>query len=371
MNIKPFKLERYFAIHEFTAPYLMSCSDCEALTVPELLEMADEEMQAIWANLKLTYTDAMGHPLLRREIVKLHDRIDEDHALVVVPEEGIYIAMQTLLDAGDHVVCTYPSYQSLYQVGESLGCEMSYWKPTYDGSWSFDIEELKRLVREDTKLIVMNFPHNPTGATITKDELDAIIKLARDCGAYIFSDEMYRFLEYEDKDRFPSLCDLYEKGVSLFGMSKSFALPGLRIGWLTTQDTEIMNRLKTYKDYTTICSSGPSEILAIMGLRAKDKILRRNKELIKKNIEELRRFFGEYPDLFSWQPPIAGPIGFGEWTGNMSIQELCHELIDQKGLMLLGAHHFDFDGPYFRVGFARENLPEVLEVLRTFLNKNT
>ncbi len=369
MDIKPFKLERYFALHEFSAPFLMSCSDCEALTTEEVLGMADEKMQAMWKDLKLSYTDSKGHPMLRQEIAGLYETVGEEEILVTVPEEGIYIAMRTLLEAGDHVIVSYPAYQSLYEIAGTIGCQISYWKPEAGERWSFDIRELKKLIQDKTKLIVINFPHNPTGATLSKDEIEAIVSMAKEVGAYVFSDEMYRLLEYEEGYRLPAIADLYVKGISLSGMSKTFALPGLRVGWLATRDREVMKKFQVYKDYTTICGSGPSEILAIIALRAKDLIIKRNLGIIENNLRTIEGFLEKHKKLFSWQPPIAGPIGFGKYLGDEGVDSLCQQLIDEKGIMLLGAHHFDYQGNYFRLGFARKNLPEILDVLDQWLEE--
>ncbi len=368
MDMKAFKLERYFALHEFSAPYLMSCSDCEALTTEELLEMADEEMMDMWKYLKLSYTDSKGHPLLRREITNLYQTINEDQILVTVPEEGIYIAMRTLLEPGDHMIVSYPAYQSLYEIGASIGCDISYWKPEYDGHWNFDTKDLKDMVKDNTKLIVINFPHNPTGASLEKKDLEAVVEVAKEVGAYVFSDEMYRLLEHDVKNRLPALADIYDKGISLSGMSKTFALPGLRIGWLATRDDQVMDQFQVYKDYTTICSSGPSEILAIIGLRAKEHIIKRNLDIMRTNLQAIDRFMEKHKEVFSWKAPLAGPIGFGEYLGANGIQDFCQKLIEDKGVMLLGAEHYDYGGDFFRLGFARKNLPEVLDVVDSFLS---
>ncbi len=370
-RLRPFKLERYFSEYEFSAPYLLCCSDCEALGLGALLGMADDETAGMWNNLKLGYTESLGHPLLRHEVSKLYKTIDSRNVLVLTPEEGIFIAMNNLLDRGDHVITAFPAYQSLYEIADSLSCEISRWTPVYDGTWSFDINELENLIRDNTRLIVINFPHNPTGATISEEELKRIVKIARERDIMIFSDEMYRYLEYRKEERISSACDLYENAVSLFGMSKSFSLAGLRIGWLTTRNTALFNKFALYKDYTTICSSGPSEILAIMALRAKEEIIGRNIDLIASNLKILDDFFLEYKELFEWKKPGAGPIGFPLLKGSIGIDEFCRDLITGKGVMLLPASQYGFAGNYFRIGFARSNIKESLDKLGEYLDDKT
>jgi aspartate/methionine/tyrosine aminotransferase len=367
MSIKPFALERYFAKYEFSAPYLLSCSDCEALTLRELLEMADSQTLEMWNNLKLSYTESSGHPVLRKEISKLYKTITADEALVVVPEEGILIAMNNILKKGDHVITTFPGYQSLYEIAESLDCKVSKWTPKREEEFIFDINDLKAIITNNTKLIVINFPHNPTGAMLKENEFREIMNIAEQNNIIVFSDEMYRFLEHDSSDRLPSACDLYENAISLFGMSKSFALPGLRIGWLTTKNRYLMEKFSLYKDYTSICNSAPSEILAIIGLSSKDKILHRNLDIIKNNLTLLDDFFNKYSDIFEWRKPKAGPIAFPKLKMDIPIEDFCLDLVNKKGVMLLPSDVYNYKYNNFRIGFARKNMSEALNKLKDYL----
>ena len=364
MQIKPFLLERFFAKYEFSAPYLLSCSDCEALTLKELLSMADDNSLGYWNKLKLNYTESQGHPVLREEISKLYNTITPDNILTIVPEEGILIAMNSILEKNDHVITTFPGYQSLYEIANSLDCEVSKWMPKYENGFSFDIADFKNQLRENTKLIVINFPHNPTGALIDEDVLKEILTIAKQRNIIVFSDEMYRFLEYDPSNRLPSACDLYENAVSLFGMSKSFALPGLRIGWLTTKNKKLLDKFKVYRDYTTICSSATSEILALIGLRSKETILERNLNLIKNNLNLLDLFFEEFKHLFEWTKPKAGPIAFPKLKIKMPVEEFCYKLVEENGVMLLPSAVYEYESNNFRIGFARKNMNEALEKLK-------
>ncbi len=244
MQIDDFKLERYFAAHEFRVRHLLSASDCEALALEEVLKLADDETLALWHDLKLSYTESQGHPLLRSEVAGLHRAIGPEDVLIAAPEELIFIAMNALLRPGDHVIATYPGYQSLYAIAEALGCAVTRWPlAVRDGRWRLDLDGLADQIRPETRLLVVNFPHNPTGYLPDRSELDAIIELARRHGLHVFSDEMYRLLEYDAATRLPPVADLYERGISLSGLSKSFALPGLRIGWLAMRDAESVGAL--------------------------------------------------------------------------------------------------------------------------------
>lgn len=366
MNIKPFELERYFAKHEFSAPYLLSSSDCEPYTLKELLSMADAETSQLWEKLWLGYTDSQGHPLLRAEITKLYDNIKPDNVIVLTPEEGVFIAMNVLLETGDHVIVTNPGYQSLYEIASSTGCEVTKWKPDPQ-TWEFDVEFIRQNIKPTTKLIVINFPHNPTGSLLTEAQLNELIDIARANDTLIFSDEMYRLLEYKDKDRLPSVADIYNKAISLSGVSKSFALAGLRIGWLTSQNNELLEKIKVFKDYTTICSSAPSEVLALIALRNGSKIVKRNLAIIKNSLEVFNQFVSRHPELIRWTPPKAASIGFPELLKG-DVTKFCEDTVHQAGVMVLPASVYDFKGNNFRVGLGRQDFPQALGKLEAYIN---
>lgn len=367
MKIPPFKLERYLAQHEFSAPFLMCCSDCEPLSLKELLTLTDKESLSLWDNLGLGYTESRGHPLLLKEIAGLYKDITPENIVVLCPEEGIFIVMNVLLEPGDHVIVTFPGYQSLYEIAGSLGCSVTKWEPQESNQWSFDTKFLESAIRENTKLIVVNFPHNPTGSLPGQDSFAKIVKIAKDNNIILFSDEMYRFLEYEESDRLPAAPEVYENGCSLCGMSKSFALAGLRLGWIVTRNRNLINKILTFKDYTTICSSAPSEILAIMALRAKEEIINRNLKIIKSNLALLDRFFAGKSRLFSWNRPAAGSIALPRLLSAEKTSQFCLQLIEEKGLVLLPSREYDYGENHFRVGFGRRDMPAALALLEEYL----
>lgn len=367
MGIAPFQLERYFAQYEFSTPYLLSSSDCEPLTLGELLAQGDAESLELWRVLSLGYTESQGHPLLRAEIAKLYSRTSPDDILVVTPEEGIFIAMNVLLERGDHVIVTYPGYQSLYELARYIGCEVTPWTPDKCGMWRFTLDRLESSLRPHTRLIVVNFPHNPTGANLASSQFHDLLNLARERDIAVFSDEMYRLLEHDHSARLETACDVYENAVSLSGMSKAFALAGLRIGWLATRNQAFLNDFAVFKDYTTICSSTPSEILALMALRARDTIIARNLGIIRHNLRELGCFFARYPDVFEWLRPEAGTVAFPALRPPLQIAEFCRGLIEKKQTMLLPGDVYNFPGNHFRVGFGRRSLPQALTRLEEYV----
>lgn len=369
-KIAPFKLERYFAEYEFSARYLLSSSDCESLGMHELLSMADAESLALWHDLKLGYTELQGHPLLRQQIASGYESIDPGQVLTLAPEEGIFIALQTLLQRGDQVVTTFPAYQSLYEIARSIGCDVVPWTlRLQNGAWWLDVDELEALIGDNTKLLIVNFPHNPTGYLPPKKDLERIIDICRRHSIYLFSDEMYRLLEYDPGRRLPAVCDLYERGVSLCGLSKSLALPGLRTGWLCTQDPDLFQRWLIYKDYTTICSSAPGEILALIALRAREQILNRNLRIIQDNLAAAASFFNEFSALLQWLAPQAGSIAFPRLVDATPVDEFCLDIVRNRNIMLAPATLFDFPGNHFRLGVGRRNFSEALGHLRPYLHE--
>jgi len=370
MDLQPFTLERYFARFEFSAKYLLSSSDCDGLPQSGLVAMSDQETAALWQNLSLGYTESLGHPLLREEISKLYQGISPQDCLVIIPEEGIFIALNSILHAGDHVICTFPGYQSLYELARGLGCEITLWQPDESNGWCFDPAFLKANIRPNTKLVIVNFPHNPTGSYPSKDDYQSIIDIARENDLYLFSDEMYRFLEYDPAIRLPSACEVYEKAISLFGMSKSFGMAGVRLGWLVTKNVGLYASMAAFKDYTTICGSAPSEILSIIALRSKERIIAGHLARIMRNLALLDGFFEEFHDRFEWIKPQAGTLAFPRLKGTAKASDFCRRVVQEANIMLLPSTVFDYGDRHFRLGFGRENLPEVLGIFTEYLKRN-
>ena len=370
MPITPFKLERYFAKYEFSTRYLLSSSDCDGLPMHDLLGLADAECRALWEDLALGYTESLGHPLLRTEIANLYDGLTTEDVLQVIPEEGILIAMQSILRPGDHIICTFPGYQSLYQIAADQGCEVTQWQPEEEHGWRFNPDFLEAHVQSNTRLMVFNFPHNPTGYLPTREDYDRILDFARAHDLYVFSDEMYRLLELNPAERLPSACEKYEKAVTLFGMSKTFGMAGVRLGWLVTRERELFEKLAAYKDYTTICGSAPSEVLSLIALRNRMSITSAHLARIRRNLGLLDDFFAQHADLFEWNRPRAGTIAFPRLKVSEGALAFCQKLVNDAGIMLLPSTVYDYDDQHVRVGFGRENLPESLTRLKEYLGDN-
>jgi aspartate/methionine/tyrosine aminotransferase len=367
MQINDFRLERYLAEYEFTAPRLLCTSDCETLSIGELLAK-DPDAAEEFAQLSLGYTESAGNAGLRSEIAQLYQTAESGDILVCAgAEEAIFCTMHAMLNPGDHVIVQFPAYQSLYEVAHAIGCTVSRWGMNDSRGWRPDIEELKALITPKTQGIIINTPHNPTGYQFRQDEYAAIRDIAEDARIPVFSDEVYRFLEYSPRDSLPPMADMYDRGISVGVMSKAFGLAGLRIGWIATRDADLLRRITAFKDYTTICSSAPSEYLATLALRHRDTVIGRNMGIIQKNLRLLDAFFASHTGMFTWIRPCAGAIAFPRLHGPSGAAEFCRECVTSSGVLLLPSGLYDYGDRHVRFGFGRADMPDALCRLEEFL----
>jgi aspartate/methionine/tyrosine aminotransferase len=365
MKIKDFSIERYFAEHEFTARYLLSSSDSDGYSMQYVIDQASPEERTRWDTLTLGYTETRGAAALRTAICKYYTSIGEKDVVVLSPNEAIFSLMNVLLQKGDHVICMSPIYQALHEPAESIGCTVSFWLPESEVNWYYDPSRLAELITPQTKLIVVNFPHNPTGHLPSSEDWNAIISIAREKNIVLFSDEMYRSLIHDPKDEIPAACDVYENAVSLSGMSKIFGLAGLRIGWLASKNAALLQEIEAFKDYLTICSSAPSEILATIALNNPDKFIDPNIKKILTNIE-LFKSFSVGSELFEFYRPKAGSTAFIKLKTAMPALQLANTIVKETGIMLLPSEMFHYGHHQVRIGFGRANLPEILAILEQF-----
>jgi aspartate/methionine/tyrosine aminotransferase len=350
--------------------YLLCSSDSQSLAVEDVLAFepgAGQRLQKLW----LGYTESTGAPSLRQEISRIYTTIQPEQVLVFSgAEEGIFLFMLAALHPGDHVIVHSPSYQSLSEVAHSLGCEVTPWIAREENDWMPDLDELKRSLRPTTRALVINTPHNPTGLLMTRQDFAQVNNFAQEHGLLLFSDEVYRESEYDPSDRLPAACDINEQAISLGVMSKTYGLAGLRIGWIATPNNGLYERLARMKDYTTICSSAPSEFLAELALRHRQKIAQRNVDIITANLSLLDAFFARHAGKFTWKRPKAGSIAFPRLFGE-DIDAFCHALVTSAGVLLLPGSLFDDPDNHFRIGFGRQNVPEALARLEEFLQAHS
>ncbi len=372
MKIRPFFTERFFAVHEYTAPYLLCASDCESLTVDGLLRRAGVSWESL-GQLRLGYTESQGAPALRERIATMYNAIGADGVIgLSAPEEGIFLTMHALLEPGDEVIVLTPCYDSLANVAEYLGCRVARWSlleadgPEGSSGWRLDLSTLEGLLTPRTKLVVVNFPHNPTGYLPSHDEWQTLIQIVERAGAWLFSDEMYRGLEYDPTARLASGCDLYGRSITLGGLSKAYGLPGLRAGWLALQDAHTRDRILGWKDYTTICASAPAEVLAEIALRVGDQLTERNRRIVQDNLALSEPFFARWQAVFRWNRPQAGSVALVGLRGR-SARTFCDRLIAEAGVTLLPSTGLGFGDGHVRFGFGRLSFPDALEQLDRYL----
>jgi aspartate/methionine/tyrosine aminotransferase len=365
VQLKPFRIERYYAQHEFSTRYMLSSSDCESRRIAELLEFepdAERRLHDTWCG----YTESSGAPELREAIAALYERAGADDVIVCsCAEEGIFLLYHALLAAGDHAIVETPCYESALELARSTGAAVSEWRRTFADDWAHDLDALRSTLTPASRVLYLNQPHNPTGTLMQRATFEAVAELADEHELVLFSDEVYRELEHDPETRLPAACDLLTGGVSLGSISKSYGLPGLRLGWLVTRDPSLRERLLRLKDYTTICSSAPSEMLTALGLRHRERLLERNLTLVARNLTLLDAFLERHADSFRWVRPTASPIGFPRVTGLGDIDTLCARLA-AAGVLLLPGSVYDVPD-HVRVGFGRASLPEALDLLDTTL----
>jgi aspartate/methionine/tyrosine aminotransferase len=338
------------------------------MPVRDLLDMeagAEEEL----SRLNLGYVDSRGGPELRRAIASLYEQTNDDHILAHSgAEEPIFTVMNALLEPGDNIVVQFPAYQSHYSIAENRGASVTRWNANFNRAGAPDIAELKQLIAPDTRAIVITTPNNPTGYQFTAEEFDAIVDLARKQNLWLFVDEVYRGTEREAQ-RLPLICDRYERGISLGGLAKAYGLAGLRIGWIATQDRQLLERAATIKDYLTICNSAPSEFLAALALRHADELTERVRRMTASNLDVLDEFFADRADLFRWHRPAAGTTAFPRYLRGSS-KEFCEAAVEHAGVLLLPSAVLDAGDAHFRVGYGRANLAEALAALGAFIDRS-
>ena len=370
--MRDFELETWFSKWEFSARYHMTASDIESLSLADLLALASSRDREAFEKLRLGYTETWGSPDLREAISDTYDTgSSEDILCFSGAEEGLYTAMHVLLESSDHAIVTVPNYQAAETIPLDI-CEVSGIPLLPEKGWSLDIDQLKKKIRPNTKVISINVPNNPTGAILDRGTYSELIRICRENGIYLFSDEVYRLVELDDSRRLPQAADVYEKGLSLNVMSKAYGLPGLRIGWIMTRDRSLRQKMERFKHYLSICNSAPSEGLAVIALKARKQLLERNRLLLKDNLDKLTSFFDEFPGLFEWYRPDGGCVLFPRYKGPGTTETFCRELVERSGILLLPPSVFRSElltspRDRFRIGFGRKGIEEGLDAFRKHL----
>ena len=353
-------------------------SSAEPLTHRELIEAAeqkgDHHLIELFNDHSLGYAENGGSLDLREEIAELYGPTINAENIVVFPgaQTGMTLTAQALLDNGDHSIVITPSYQSLEEGVKLAGSEVTRVALSPDNSWELDLSTVEAALQNKTKYIVLNDPHNPSGALMSAASKRELVALAEEHRIHLFSDEVYRLLELDPSDRSPSMAEISNKGIALGTMAKPWGAGGVCIGWVACQDIDVKEKLLKAQHIYAVCFSRAGEIQAMMTLRATDLIVGRNMRIIKENLALLDQFFEESDDLFEWVRPKASGTGFVKFKGPLTADEFSEQLL-HAGILVFPPSIFDCDEElkqYFRIGFSRKTMPAALEAFGAFVDEH-
>ncbi|HET7035536.1 MAG TPA: aminotransferase class I/II-fold pyridoxal phosphate-dependent enzyme [Thermomicrobiaceae bacterium] len=355
MQFEPFALERWMTTWETEVDYDLAESGIKPLTVRELLELAGGEPALDrLLDISLGYSEARGTEELRSIIAGLYRDTGPDNILVTTGAiEANFLLFSVLVRPGDHVVVVHPAYQQLQSVPRGLGAEVDLWPLRPEHDFRYELDVLERLVTPRTRLLVINSPHNPTGAILTQDELERVYALAERAGAYILSDEAYRWLELPGGEPFAGPArDLGPRGLSVGTLSKPLGLPGLRLGWLTAPE-EIVAACWRQRDYISLSPAKMSDYLATLALRHREQIFARTRGIVARNLATLNQWLREREGVVGWVPPRGGLLGLLRYDIDVPSAELADRLAGEASVMLAPGSAFDFEH-HLRIGLGAD-----------------
>lgn len=372
MKMNEFQLERLFAHFGPKAKHMLSATACESCSMKEILKMADAECKKLWDSLDMGYTDYRGHVKLREAIAEgRYKTLGADDLLECVPEEGIFIFMNTMLDRGEEVIVLQPSLPSLIEIPRALGCTVIPWVlEATNWGWRLDLDFLVRNISAKTKMIILNIPNNPTGFMPTLTDIYRIAEIADRAGAFVFSEETYRGMEHDPGAELPSVADIYHRAIALGGMNK-LGLAGLRVGWMASQNRAVIGKCLAYKDYTTLCPNAPSEILALIAMRNTRTLISRSHKIILENLDLARGFFESKPEWFQWIEPNGGSTAFPKLMAPFKVVDLCNRAMEDARVMIVSDRPFGINQNRFRLGLGKRDFGQALASFMDFMEKYT
>ena len=373
MKIAPFSTEHFYAQYEFTTPYQLCNSDCETISVEELMKIAEVPLEQ-FGHLSLGYTETLGNPLLRESIAATYSQADtEDVVMLATPIEGIYLVAHAALNPGDEVIVLVPAYDALINTFEHVvgPSNVRRWEFVPDESntrWKLDFDQLGSLISPKTKMLVVNFPHNPTGFLPMQNQLDDLVTIVEQHNLILFCDEMYFGLVHSGTPAISSAADLTRQAIVLSGLSKTYGLPGLRTGWLVIRDEELRQNIVNWKFYTSICASAPSEFLALAAWKVRGQLRDRSVTQIEHNLKLADSFFARWPELFTWRKPMAGSTAL-IGMDIPSVTDFAVQLAEKAGVLIQPAITLGWDDQHLRMGFGRAVFGEALEKFEEYLKR--
>jgi len=371
MKIKDFGVEIWMNLYENNCKYNLAETCVESMTVKELLTLAgnqDEVMNNI-LNMQMSYGDIEGSDKLISRVRSLYKNIDAKKVAITHGAIGANaLTMFSLVEPGDRVISVLPTYQQHYSIPEAYGADVKILQLKPENNFLPDLKELESLVNDNTKLICINNPNNPTGALMDESFLKEIVEIAKSVDAYIICDEVYRGLDHEGSGFTTSIADLYDKGISSGSISKTFSLAGLRIGWLVGPE-DFIEQVNKRRDYTTISCGRIDDYLASIALENKDKIIERNHKIVRDNIKILDEWVNNEPKI-TYVKPKSGTTAFLKYDFDMPSEEFCIKLLECKGVMLVPGTALHTEG-FLRIGYAfsPSALKKGLEKLSEFLEE--
>ena len=352
MRFKPSLINLYYKKWQSHSPVVLSQSNPQPLTLEELEDMIGSTENLFDQQEALTYSTVQGDEKLRSKIAELYDHNSlENIATFAGAQEAIFCATHSLVAPGDKVVAIPPIFEPLIKTAQDIGCKIELISLQANDQWQLDLNQLEDAINNGCKLLILNFPHNPTGAMISKEQLLQIIDICEKNYCWILSDEVFRGLEHKPENRLPAVSDLYEKSISISVLSKAFALPALRIGWISCQDKKILDQTLQVKDYLSICNSLLDEKLATKIFPHHDKLLERNRKLIINNLQLLNEIMSIEDNPFEYIQPKAGCVCFPILKNNISSSDYAKQLIEEYNLLVLPGKTFLTSENGFRLGF--------------------
>ena len=358
VKIETFALERWMTTYETRIEYDIAESGIFPLTVNDLLDLeTPDERERTLARLldtRLGYSEAPGSIELRSLLASTYRDTGPDEILVTTGAiEANFLLFNVLLDPGDHVVVVHPAYQQLQSVPRAIGCEVSLWELRPERGFRYDLNDLERLLRPNTRLVVVNTPHNPTGAMLSAADLRRVHALAASVGATLLADEAYRWLELPGGEPLaPPVRDLGDRGISVGTFSKPFGLPGLRIGWIAGP-ADLIARCWAMRDYVSLSPGKLNDALAIIALRRRDRLTERTRGIVEQNLATADRWFAEHADLVEWTRPRGGLLALMRYNLDILSLALANKLAEEHGVMLAPGSAFGYEG-YLRIGIGAD-----------------
>ena len=331
-----FALGEFLALWSGRATHDLSTSDSETLSLSSLLSMATSDARDGWHELRLGYTNPCGSQALRAAIAARHRVLRADDILCCCgAQEAVACVLKVLLPPGSHAVLLLPIYQPSELVLGSL-CAVTGLALREDEDWQPDPDRIEAALRPETRVVMMNFPNSPTGASVDPDRLEALVAICRRRGVWLVNDEIYRQTEIVQGVRQPPmLADLYERGVSINGLSKGFGLPGLRVGWIACRDRALLDAALVAKSTLSTCLSAGSVILAAIALAAEDRIVPAARAIGAANWRKLQAIIDARPDLFTQEPACNLAICYPRYLGMGGATAFADRLAREKGILLL------------------------------------